>query len=268
MSRYYWADKKKKKQEKEEESPSPIIILSPDNPGGDSGSPVEVQDNMIMFYGEVNERNNKTLNKVLRGLDKDLQTVKVKYGVEVPIKLYISSYGGSIFAAFSTVDTILTLRTPVHTYIDGSAASAATLISVVGEKRYMHENSFILIHQLSSSMWGKYEEFKDEMENLDMLMDRIKQIYQKHTTIPKTTLVNILKRDIWLDAQKCIKWGLVDEIVQKKLDKEPPEGYHSNVWRWNMGTLVFGIYLGLAMMPFLFWEWYYYERYGKQEFEK
>ena len=213
MSRYYWADKKKKKQEKEEESPSPIIILSPDNPGGDSGSPVEVQDNMIMFYGEVNERNNKTLNKVLRGLDKDLQTVKVKYGVEVPIKLYISSYGGSIFAAFSTVDTILTLRTPVHTYIDGSAASAATLISVVGERRFIHENSFMLIHQLSSSMWGKYEEFKDEMENLDMLMDRIKQIYQKHTTIPKTPLANILKRDIWLDAQKCMKWGMVDEIV-------------------------------------------------------
>ena len=213
MSRYYWADKKNNNQENQEDSPAPIIILSPDNPGGDSGSPVEIQDNMIMFYGEVNERNNKTLNKVLRGLDKDLQTVKVKYGVEVPIKLYISSYGGSIFSAFSTVDTILTLRTPVHTYIDGSAASAATLISVVGEKRYMHENSFILIHQLSSSMWGKYEEFKDEMENLDMLMDRIKQIYQKHTTIPKTPLANILKRDIWLDAQKCIKWGLVDEIV-------------------------------------------------------
>ena len=213
MSRYYWSDKKKKKEEKEEESMSPVIILAPpDGPAGD-GSPVEVQDNMIMFYGEVNERNNKTLNKVLRGLDKDLQTEKVKYGVQVPIKLYISSYGGSIFAAFSTVDTILTLRTPVHTYIDGSAASAATLISVVGEKRFIHQNSFMLIHQLSSTMWGKYEEFKDEMENLDMLMDRIKQIYQKHTTIPKTPLANILKRDIWLDAQKCIKGGLVDEIV-------------------------------------------------------
>ena len=213
MSQYYWADKKKKEEKKEEEPIAPVIILAADNPGGDSGSSVEVQDNMIMFYGEVNERNNKTLNKVLRGLDKDLQTVKVKYGVEVPIKLYISSYGGSIFAAFSTVDTILTLRTPVHTYIDGSAASAATLISVVGEKRFIHQNSFMLIHQLSSTMWGKYEEFKDEMENLDMLMDRIKQIYQKHTTIPKTALANILKRDIWLDAQKCIKWGLVDEIV-------------------------------------------------------
>ena len=45
------------------------------------------------------------------------------------------------------------------------------------------------------------------------IRDRITQLYQKHTTIPKTPLANILKRDIWLDAQKCIKWGLVDEIV-------------------------------------------------------
>ena len=213
MSRYYWADKKKKKEEKEEESMSPVIILAPPDGAGGDGSSVEVQDNMIMFYGEVNERNNKTLNKVLRGLDKDLQTVKVKYGVEVPIKLYISSYGGSIFAAFSTVDTILTLRTPVHTYIDGSAASAATLISVVGEKRFIHENSFMLIHQLSSTMWGKYEEFKDEMENLDLLMSRIKEIYREHCTIPKKELTTILKHDLWLDSTKCIKWGLADEIV-------------------------------------------------------
>ena len=130
MSRYYWADKKKKKEEKEEESMSPVIILAPPDGAAGDGSPVEVQDNMIMFYGEVNERNNKTLNKVLRGLDKDLQTVKVKYGVQVPIKLYISSYGGSIFAAFSTVDTILTLRTPVHTYIDGPQLCGANTKSL------------------------------------------------------------------------------------------------------------------------------------------
>tara|TARA_R110000796_G_scaffold236524_2_gene355988 strand:+ start:1482 stop:2126 length:645 start_codon:yes stop_codon:yes gene_type:complete len=214
MSQYYWADKKStKEKEKEIEEPlQPIIVLSPEMQGSD-GSPVEVQDNMVMFYGEVNERNNKILNKVLRGMDKDLQTVKVKYGVEVPIKLYISSYGGSIFSAFSTVDTILTLRTPVHTYIDGSAASAATLISVVAEKRFIHKNSFMLIHQLSSVMWGKYEEMVDEMENLDMLMARIKEIYRDHCSIPKKELTEILKHDLWLDSAKCIKWGLADEMV-------------------------------------------------------
>ena len=212
--RYYWADKDSQKA-KEEEINSPeaqpqIILLGS---GGSDTRSVESHDNVIMFYGEVNEENAKSLNKALRQMDKDLQVVKVKYGVEVPIKLYISSYGGSIFAGFSTVDTIKSLGTPVHSYIDGAAASAATLISVVADKRFIHRNSFMLIHQLSSMMWGKYEEFKDEMENLDLLMTRIKEIYKEHCTIPKKELTEVLKHDLWLDSAKCVKWGLVDEIV-------------------------------------------------------
>ena len=212
--RYYWADKDSQKA-KEEEINSPeaqpqIILLGS---GGSDTRSVESHDNVIMFYGEVNEENAKSLNKALRQMDKDLQVVKVKYGVEVPIKLYISSYGGSIFAGFSTVDTIKSLGTPVHSYIDGAAASAATLISVVADKRYIHRNSFMLIHQLSSMMWGKYEEFKDEMENLDLLMARIKEIYKEHCSIPKKELDEILKHDLWLDSAKCVKWSLVDEIV-------------------------------------------------------
>jgi len=213
--RYYWADKDSQKAKEEElNSPEaqPQIILLGGGGGSDTRS-VESHDNVIMFYGEVNEENAKSLNKALRQMDKDLQVVKVKYGVEVPIKLYISSYGGSIFAGFSTVDTIKSLGTPVHSYIDGAAASAATLISVVADKRFIHRNSFMLIHQLSSMMWGKYEEFKDEMENLDLLMTRIKEIYKEHCSIPKKELTEVLKHDLWLDSAKCVKWGLVDEIV-------------------------------------------------------
>ena len=214
MTRYYWADKKTtKKMEEEEEAEQPKILILSDGGGGSSPSAVDSHDNCIMFYGEVNGDNAKVLNKALRTMDKDLQVVKVKYGVEVPIKLYINSYGGSIFAGFSTVDTIKSLGTPVHTFIDGSTASAATLISVVGDKRFIHQNSFMLIHQLSSVMWGKYEEFKDEMENLDLLMSRIKEIYKEHCSIPKKELDEILKHDLWLDSAKCVKWGLVDEIV-------------------------------------------------------
>tara|TARA_R110001583_G_scaffold134990_4_gene286735 strand:- start:315 stop:959 length:645 start_codon:yes stop_codon:yes gene_type:complete len=213
--RYYWADKDSQKAKEEElnsPEPQPQIILLGGGGGADTRS-VESHDNVIMFYGEVNEENAKCLNKALRQMDKDLQVVKVKYGVQVPIKLYINSYGGSIFAGFSTVDTIMSLGTPVHSYIDGAAASAATIISVVADKRFIHRNSFMLIHQLSSMMWGKYEEFKDEMENLDLLMARIKEIYKEHCTIPKKELNEILKHDLWLDSAKCVKWGLVDEIV-------------------------------------------------------
>ena len=67
----------------------------------------------------------------------------------------------------------------------------------------------MLIHQLSSVSWGKYEALKDDMKNNDMLMDRIRKIYQEHTNIPKTKLDQILKHDLWWDAETCLKYGLV-----------------------------------------------------------
>ena len=112
------------------------------------------------------------------------------------------------------MDTIKNCTTPVHTYIDGSAASAATLISVVAKKRFIFPNSFMLIHQLSSSMWGNYESMKDEMENLDLIMGKIKKIYKEHTNMNMRQITEILKRDKWFEAEKCLELGLVDEIVE------------------------------------------------------
>ena len=51
------------------------------------------------------------------------------------------------------------------------------------------------------------------MENCDILMETIRDIYNKHTKIPKKQLNDLLKRDLWFDAETCLKYGLVDEII-------------------------------------------------------
>jgi ATP-dependent Clp protease, protease subunit len=86
-------------------------------------------------------------------------------------------------------------------------------MSVVGHHRVMHKHAFMLIHQISSSMWGKFEEMKDDMKNSELLMDTIIGIYEEHTRIPRNELKDILKRDIWWDAKTCLDYGLVDEII-------------------------------------------------------
>ena len=70
------------------------------------------------------------------------------------------------------------------TYVDGFAASAATFLSVVGNKRFMSRHSYMLIHQLSTNFWGKYSEFEDEKQNLDLMMETIKRVYEKYTKVP------------------------------------------------------------------------------------
>ena len=77
----------------------------------------------------------------------------------------------------------------------------------------MNRHSFMLIHQLSSGLWGKYEELKDDMENCNLFMEMIYKIYSEHTKIPRKKLDEILKRDLWFDAETCLKYGLIDEII-------------------------------------------------------
>ena len=135
------------------------------------------------------------------------------------IYLHINSYGGSVFAGFSSVDYILNSEVPVTSIIDGCAASAATIMSVTAKHRQINKHAYMLIHQLSSGMWGKYQEQKDTMENNDRLMKMIIEIYEEHTKIPKKELNKLLKHDLWWDAETCLKYGLVDEIVLKNLLK-------------------------------------------------
>jgi ATP-dependent Clp endopeptidase proteolytic subunit ClpP len=130
-----------------------------------------------------------------------------------PIKLHIHSYGGSVFAGIAAMDTITNLGVDVHTIIEGSAASAATFLSLAGSHRIMSRNSYMLIHQLSSGYYGKYEDIKDDVENLDELMTMIKRIYNERSSVPQNKLDEILKHDLWFSSKKCLKYGLVDEVV-------------------------------------------------------
>ena len=177
---------------------------------------IKALDNTIHFYAEISGSSCSELNRLLRELDIRMQHAKITMNDPIfdpVIHLRIHSYGGDVLAGLSSVDTIRTLRTKVYTYVEGAAASAATLISIVGKKRFIGKNAFMLIHQLSSVCAGTFERLQDEHENNRRIMGVIKSLYKEYTKIPMKELDNILKRDIWFDSTTCMKYGLVDTIA-------------------------------------------------------
>jgi ATP-dependent Clp endopeptidase proteolytic subunit ClpP len=181
----------------------------------DGPSP-EITDigNEIFFYSPVINPSVLKLNRKLREMDSNISQLRTSVrGANIPIVLRINSGGGHLFDGFAAMDAIRNCVNPVHTVVDGAAASAATLMSVVGHKRLMNAHSFMLIHQLSGGMWGKFEEMQDSMKNSKLLMDTIASVYTKYTKIPQKILDETLKRDLWLDAKTCKKYGLIDEII-------------------------------------------------------
>ena len=175
---------------------------------------ISVHENKIYYYAGVNRESASELNKKIGELESKSLTLGNNLDIDPPIlRLMINSGGGSITAGISSMDTILRCKVPVHTYVDGFCASAATFLSVVGKKRYMSRNSYMLIHQLSSNFWGKYSEFEDEKQNLDLMMETIKNVYKEYTKVPMRKINEILKHDLLWDARTCLKYGLIDEIV-------------------------------------------------------
>jgi len=184
------------------------------NSSNDTNNQITTVNNHIYFYSEVERGKMLELNKKLNELDKELQISSLKLGLDLPkIYLHINSYGGSIFAGLSTLDTIRNTKCDVITIIEGCAASAGTMISVVGKERYIQKHAYMLIHQLSAGSWGKYSDLVDDMENNTKLMDMIKKLYQEYTKVPQKELDEILKHDLWWDAEKCLEYGLVDKIL-------------------------------------------------------
>jgi ATP-dependent protease ClpP protease subunit len=175
---------------------------------------ITVHENKIYYYAGVNRDSAAELNKKIGELESKSLTLGNNLDIDPPIlKILINSGGGSITAGISTMDTILRCKVPIYTYVDGFCASAATFLSVVGERRFMSRNSYMLIHQLSSNFWGKYSEFEDEKKNLDLMMTTIKNVYKEYTKVPMRKLDKILKHDLLWDAKMCLKYGLVDEVI-------------------------------------------------------
>lgn len=174
---------------------------------------IDMENNHIYFYTDVDEDSCLTLNRKIRQLEKTLLKYAIEYDCEPPnIYLHIGSYGGCLFSAFSVVDTIKNCRVPVVSIVEGKAASAGTIISMVCHKRFIMENAFMLIHQLSSMSMGKYEALKDDFLNDTKLMELIYKLYHEHTSLTDKQIKACLQRDIWWDSAECIKAGLVDDL--------------------------------------------------------
>ena len=178
---------------------------------------VKIQGSDVYFHCEVAEVTVLELNMKLKKLALELNHKYLDLGIKgrPEIRIWIRSDGGDLHAGLSAMDCIRSLKKSVkiRTIADGVCASAATFILLGGRTRHMTENSYVLIHQLNmDGTWGKFEDFKDQMENLSQFMERFKDIYTRETTIPERDLKKLLKRDVYMDSEKCLEWRVVDGV--------------------------------------------------------
>lgn len=169
-------------------------------------------NNNIYFTGGLNE---ETCFKLTEALNAHKNMALSNQDYPNHINLYIQSPGGSLLPTLAVVDEIKNLEVPVHTYIRGYAASAATLLSVVGSQRFIYKHSLIMIHgvKIGDSSVSSLLDIKDLNTNVDVFMNLVKKIYLENTNIDENILENLFYHDIWMNSTLALEYGLVDEIL-------------------------------------------------------
>ena len=135
------------------------------------------------------------------------------------IHLYINSPGGSISAGLAVYDCMQFLRCDVATYCIGQAASMAAVLLAGGQagKRFLLANNRVLIHQplISGELIAPATDLEIEAREIMRLRERIYTILAKHTGQSAEKIEKDCDRNLWLDADEAIKYGLADRIIQK-----------------------------------------------------
>ena len=135
------------------------------------------------------------------------------------IHFYINSPGGAITSGLAIYDTMRFLRCKVATYCVGQAASMGAVLFAGGEKgkRFMLPNSRVLLHQplISGVLQGMATDLEIEAKEILRLRSRLYNILSEHTGKSTEQIENDCDRNLWLEADEAVSYGLADKIMQK-----------------------------------------------------
>jgi len=135
------------------------------------------------------------------------------------VHFYINSPGGSITAGLAIYDTMRFLRCDVATYCVGQAASMAALLLTGGkpQKRFFLQNSRVLLHQpmIAGVLQGPATDLDIEAKEIIRLRNRIYSILAEHTGKSAEQIEKDCDRNLWLEADEAIEYGLADRIIKK-----------------------------------------------------
>jgi ATP-dependent Clp protease, protease subunit len=169
------------------------------------------QTRAIYLWGVVDDKSAKDVVTKLLLLDADNPGEEIKF--------FISSPGGSVTSGMVIYDTMQLIKSPVSTICMGLAASMGSILLSAGEKgkRFIYPHGEVMIHQpsLGGHIQGVSADMEIHAEQILRTKNMGAQILADNTGQTIERIKKDFERDYWMDAQKSIEYGIVDQIMNK-----------------------------------------------------
>jgi|UniRef100_A0A7C4KFP3 ATP-dependent Clp protease protease subunit len=143
---------------------------------------------------------------------------------EAPIKMYINSPGGQVYAGLAIYDAMQVVPNPISTLAVGVTASFGTVLLTAGTKgmRYALPNATIHMHQPLGGAQGQATEIEIQAKEILRLKARLNQILSAHTGRTVQDIQRDTDRDRYMTADQAVEYGLVDSVMEIPAVKRLP----------------------------------------------
>lgn len=146
-----------------------------------------------------------TAKSVQEALDGDLKSCTA-------LNIFINSEGGDVFEAKAIYTQLKRFGAEKTVHVDGIAASAATLIAMVGDKIISSSVSTWMVHEAWSVAIGPAGDMRKMADLLDLENNIIAETYAKKTGATVEKMRELMAAETWMNATQALEQGFTDEI--------------------------------------------------------
>jgi ATP-dependent Clp protease protease subunit len=139
-----------------------------------------------------------------------------KLGEIDTLNIYINSPGGDVFAGQAIHSMIKRHKAHKNVYVDGLAASIASVIAMAGDTIFMPKNAMMMIHNPWTIGMGNSTEFRKLAEDLDKIRESLIAAYEGHSALTRDEIISIMDAETWLTASECEEYGFCDVVKEEK----------------------------------------------------
>lgn len=162
----------------------------------------------ILLYGDIGDN----YGAVTSGqITRELMAAESAYK---NIDIRINSVGGEVYTGIAIFNALRASKANITLYVDGVAASMASVIALCGKPVYMSRYARLMLHSVSGGCYGNKKDLKEVLEQMESLEDTLCQMYAerlgKDTAAVKAAYFD--GTDHWLTADEALSLGLIDGI--------------------------------------------------------
>lgn len=161
----------------------------------------------IFLYGDIGDYTEVQSGRIAQEL---MEAERVSRRIHVRI----NSNGGEVYSGIAIFNALRHSQADIRIYVDGIAASMASVIALCGKPVEMSKYARLMLHSVSGGCYGNKQDLQRCMEEIESLEGSLSEIYAERLGMSKEEVKQTYfdGEDHWLTAKEALDLGFIDDI--------------------------------------------------------